>query len=58
MDGWLTEWIDGWLTEWIDGWLTEWIDDMCCPVCVMMHIKEPLLLIGKRVYSLAIWSET
>ena len=21
---------------------------MCCPVCRMVHIKEPLLLIGKR----------
>ena len=29
---------------------------MCYPVCGMMHIKEPLLLIGKRqgVSSLAI----
>ena len=27
--------------------------DMCYPVCGMMHIKEPLLLIGKS--SLSEW---
>ena len=41
--------------------LLDWCNKgcgMCCPVCGMMHIKEPLLLIGKmwrqRVSSLAI----
>ena len=37
---------------------------MCCPVCGMMHIKEPLLLIGKSgpygssrfLLSLSEWS--
>ena len=32
---------------------------MCYPVCGMIHIKEPLLLIGKRFpLSLSEWSFT
>ena len=30
--------------------LHDWVNigrGMCCPVCGMVHIKEPLLLIGK-----------
>ena len=38
-------WID---TSWWTHWLHKWCNKgMCYPVCRMVHIKEPLLLIKK-----------
>ena len=72
----MVQWVIGWTLHAVDPLsyfsfqpvLHDWCDKgcgMCYPVCVMVHIKEPLLLIdksslcgGRFPLSLSEWSLT
>ena len=57
--------IDLFLVPVLRNWCNKGLG-MCYPVCGMMHIKEPLLLIGRSSpcggsrfpFSLSVWSST
>ena len=62
----MVQWVVGSILHWVDPLssfsfqpvLHDWCNKgrgMCYPVCVMMHIKEHLLLIGKS--SLCMWRQ-